>query len=353
MAGEVLSLSHSLGTLFGTGVVGDVSDGQLLERFTAGDDADEPAFDALVERHGPMVLRVCRRLLDDPNDAEDAFQATFLVLLRQARSIRHTGSLAAWLHGVAQRVAARARVESARRRRIERHAIKQAAERNDDPDRLDLEALIDVELARLPRKYREPIVLCYLEELTHEGAADRLGWPVGTVRGRLARARDLLRSRLIRRGITASAALAAVGLVEQLGSRRRPDPASRGHCPVGRSGRSRPCDRDGSLRTGRSMGHGRFPQSRFLPLDNGCGRAVPARDGRYGPGASDARRSAIAAAADPSRSPHAARTARRGPSRDAPAQGHLDQHADGRDPRSMACPRSQSNSRWSGRSIGI
>ena len=210
MTSQALSLSRSLGALFGTGVVGDLPDGQLLERFTTGQDADEPAFDALVERHGPMVLRVCRRLLDDPNDAEDAFQATFLVLLRRARSIRHSGSLAAWLHGVALRVASRARVESARRRRIERHAVRQATERNDEPDRRDLEALIDLELARLPKKYREPIVLCYLEELTHEGAADRLGWPVGTVRGRLARARDLLRSRLTRRGITASAALAAI-----------------------------------------------------------------------------------------------------------------------------------------------
>ena len=88
------------------GVVGDLPDGQLLERFTTGHrEAAELAFDALVERHGPMVLRVCRRLLDDPNDADDAFQATFLVLLRRARSIRERGSLAAWLHGVALRVA--------------------------------------------------------------------------------------------------------------------------------------------------------------------------------------------------------------------------------------------------------
>jgi RNA polymerase sigma factor (sigma-70 family) len=210
MASQAPSLSRSLGVLFDTGVVGDLADAQLLDRFTAADQADEPAFDALVERHGPMVLQVCRRMLDDPNDAEDAFQATFLVLLRQARSIRHRTSLAAWLHGVALRVASRARVELARRRRIERHAIRHAVVRNNDPDRLDLEALIDLELARLPSKYREPIVLCYLEELTHEGAADRLGWPVGTVRGRLARARDLLRSRLTRRGITATAALAAV-----------------------------------------------------------------------------------------------------------------------------------------------
>ena len=101
MTSQALSFSRSLGALFHTGVVGDLPDGQLLARFTTGHDADESAFGALVERHGPMVLRVCRRLLDDPNDAEDAFQATFLVLLRQARSIRHSGSLAAWLHGVA------------------------------------------------------------------------------------------------------------------------------------------------------------------------------------------------------------------------------------------------------------
>jgi hypothetical protein len=88
-----------MGALLDTGVVGHLPDGTLLERFTASNDVDEPAFDALVERHGPMVLQVCRRLLDDPNDADDAFQATFLVLLRQARSIRHRSSLAAWLQG--------------------------------------------------------------------------------------------------------------------------------------------------------------------------------------------------------------------------------------------------------------
>ena len=211
MADKAQCFSRSLGALFETGVVGDMPDRQLLERFTSGDAREALLFDTLVGRHGPMVFRVCCRLLDDINDAEDAFQATFLVLLRQAPSIRHKGSLAAWLHGVALRVASRARVESARRRRIERHAIREAVERNGEPDRLDLRALIDFELARLPEKYREPIVLCYLEELTHESAAARLGWPVGTVRGRLARARDLLRSRLTRRGITSSTALAIIG----------------------------------------------------------------------------------------------------------------------------------------------
>ena len=210
MAIQASTLSRSLVVLFDTGVVGDRSDGQLLARFIASDQADESAFGALVERHGPMVWRVCRRLFDDPNDAEDAFQATFLVLLRRARSIRQTTSLAAWLHGVALRVASRARVESARRRRIERHAVRGTSMCNADPDQIDLESLFDIELARLPEKYRHPIVLCYLEELTHEGAADRLGWPVGTVRGRLARARDLLRLRLTRRGITAPAAVAAI-----------------------------------------------------------------------------------------------------------------------------------------------
>jgi len=198
-----------LRTLWSVGVVGGLSDRQLLDRFTTEHgEAAELSFQSLVERHGPMVLRVCRRVLDDPNDAEDAFQATFLVLLRQAGRIRDRGSVASWLHGVAARVAGRAKVDAARRRQIERRGVRPAVELNVGAERLDLESLIQQELARLPEKDRAPIVLCYLEGLTHEGAADQLGWPVGTVRGRLARARDLLRARLTRRGVTASAALA-------------------------------------------------------------------------------------------------------------------------------------------------
>ncbi len=201
MASQTLSIPRSLSALFDIGVVGDLPDGQLLERFTTSHhEAAELAFHALVERHGPMVLRVCRRLLDDPNDAEDAFQATFLVLLQRAGAIHNRCSVAAWLHGVAMRVAARGRVESARRRRIERHGMRPETERNDDAERRDIEALIDVELARLPEKYRAPVVLCYFEGLTHERAADHLGWPVCTLRARLSRARKLLRSRLTRRG---------------------------------------------------------------------------------------------------------------------------------------------------------
>jgi RNA polymerase sigma factor (sigma-70 family) len=198
-------------TLWGVGVVGGLSDGQLLDRFIRGDaETAELSFQALIERHGPMVLRVCGRLLDDPNDAEDAFQATFLVLLREAGRIRERGSIAAWLHGVAARTAARANVEAARRRRIERKAVRSAATEHAGAERLDLESLIQHELARLPEKYRAPIVLCYLEGHTHEGAAEQLGWPVGTIRGRLARARDLLRARLTRRGVMASVGLAVI-----------------------------------------------------------------------------------------------------------------------------------------------
>jgi RNA polymerase sigma factor (sigma-70 family) len=213
-------LAGPLRTLWGVGAVGGLTDGQLLDRFAIGhDDGAELSFQALVERHGPMVLRVCQRVLTDPNDAEDAFQATFLVLLRQAGRIRERGSVAAWLHGVAARIAARAKVEAARRRRIERRGVRPAIEDYNIGAHLDFESLIQQELAGLPEKYRAPIVLCYLEGLTHDRAAEQLGWPVGTVRGRLARARELLRTRLARRGITDSAGLVAVeSLTESAGA---------------------------------------------------------------------------------------------------------------------------------------
>ena len=131
-----------------------------------------------------MVLAVCRRVLGDPHDAEDAFQATFLVLVRKAGSIRKRGSLADWLHGVAFRVSAHARADSARRRAVERRAGTGASIAYEtipaDRDVWD-------EVERLPRDLRAAVVLCYLEGLTHEQAAGRLGWPVGTVRSRLAR----------------------------------------------------------------------------------------------------------------------------------------------------------------------
>jgi RNA polymerase sigma factor (sigma-70 family) len=203
--------------LFGVGTCAGMTDGQLLERFLAErNSGGELAFEALVARHGPMVMRVCRNLLNDPHDVHDAFQAVFLVLARRAGAIRDRDSVGGWLYGVAVRVAARARVSAIRRnirdRRTTRAAQSIAAvvsNQNDAStiDRNEGAEIVHHELGRLPEKYRAPVVLCYLEGLTHDEAAARLCWPVGTVRSRLARARDTLRSRLARRGVTTPAAL--------------------------------------------------------------------------------------------------------------------------------------------------
>jgi RNA polymerase sigma factor (sigma-70 family) len=203
---------RELGTLFHVGRIGDRSDGELLERFLSrtGPAADA-AFTTLVERHGPLVLRICRRVLNDEHDAQDAFQATFLVLVRKAGSVRNRASVASWLHGVAHRVASRAKVEAARRRTHESRVPSTSSAPHDNSAEADI-AVLDEEIRRLPEKYRAPIVLCYFEGLTQERAAEHLGWPAGTVRGRLTRARDLLRSRLLRRGLVAPAAALAAGI---------------------------------------------------------------------------------------------------------------------------------------------
>jgi RNA polymerase sigma factor (sigma-70 family) len=171
------------------------SDRELLAQFTARQDSD--AFAALVQRHGPTVLGVCRRVLREEQDAEDAFQATFLVLVRRAASIRKPERLGNWLYGVASRTARKARTQAARRRRRESEVAPMA---NGDPlpNLLwqELRYLLDEELQRLPANYRAPLVLCYLEGLTNEEAARRLGWPVGSMSYRLARGRELLRERL-------------------------------------------------------------------------------------------------------------------------------------------------------------
>jgi RNA polymerase sigma-70 factor (ECF subfamily) len=187
------------------GTAAGASDGQLLERFLGRhDEAAEAAFGALVERHGPMVMAVCRRALRDHHDAQDAFQATFLVLARKAGSVRDRTSLADWLYGVARRVSDHARTAAARRREIERRAGQGAAFGYEPcPPEPDIRDEVD----RLPRDLREAVILCYLEGLTHEQAAARLGWPVGTVRSRLARARERLRIRLTRLGLAPDVAL--------------------------------------------------------------------------------------------------------------------------------------------------
>ncbi len=193
---------------------GDQTDAELLGRFAARH--DEAAFADLVHRHGGMVLGVCRRVLGDADDAEDAFQATFLVLARKADSIRRGASLPSWLHGVARRVALEARKRAARRRCRERGAA--TAEDVLDPQHAEgkeLRAVLDEELGRLPEKYRAPLVLHYLEGHTKEETARRLGWTEGTVSGRLARARDLLGSRLSRRGLVVSGGALAAALAAE------------------------------------------------------------------------------------------------------------------------------------------
>jgi RNA polymerase sigma factor (sigma-70 family) len=216
--GPSVAVLRDIQTLFDTGTVSGLSDRQLLERFVSGgDESAHAAFTVLVQRHGPMVLRVCHNVLGDATDAQDAFQATFLVLVRRSGSIRRLESLGSWLYGVACRVAARARVESARRRAAERRGalrVVQAADSSagEDPHPAEFGPVIQEEVERLPEKYRAVVALCYWQGLTHEQAAAQLGCPLGTVRSRLARARGKLHARLTRRGLAPLAAVVAATL---------------------------------------------------------------------------------------------------------------------------------------------
>jgi RNA polymerase sigma factor (sigma-70 family) len=189
------------------------TDGHLLYRFVH--EQDQTAFTALVQRHGPMVLGLCRRILQDNHDAEDVFQATFLVLVRKARSLKREGSLKNWLYTVAYHLALKTRKQTAIRRVQEKQVIDMPElTRESSGFWAELRPALDSELARLPSKYREPIMLCYLEGKTNEEAACELGWPVGTVKIRLMRAREVLRTRLTRRGLALSAALLAPNLAD-------------------------------------------------------------------------------------------------------------------------------------------
>jgi RNA polymerase sigma factor (sigma-70 family) len=190
-------------------------DRQLLEQFLSRH--DEAAFALLVRRHGPMVLGVCRRLLGDPNDADDAFQAVFLVLIRKAHALGNRDLLANWLYGVAYRTALKARARRARRHVRERSAADPPDTASATPSAAagDLREVLDEEVRRLPTNYRLPVVLCHLQGATLAEAAQQLGWPAGTVSGRLARARALLRTRLVRRGVVPATAAAEVVLTQQ------------------------------------------------------------------------------------------------------------------------------------------
>lgn len=208
-------LHHLRQTVLRQGGVG-LSDGQLLRSFLYR--GDEAAFEALVRRHGPMVRGVCRRILRNLHDADDAFQAAFLVLLRKASTLASREVLGDWLHGVAYRTALKARTAAARRRLKEMQALRREAI-VDEPERSEWLPLLDQEISRLPPKYRLPVVLCDLEGRTRKEAAQQLGWPEGTLSGRLSRARAMLAQRLIRRGVTLSAAALAAGLAGEASAR--------------------------------------------------------------------------------------------------------------------------------------
>jgi RNA polymerase sigma factor (sigma-70 family) len=187
-----------------------LSDSQLLQRFA--ERADQAAFAALVQRHGPLVLGVCRRILQHDQDTEDAFQGTFVVLARKAASISKHQALASWLYKVAYRIALRARADKARRHTHEQQTPPRPADPAlGDVVQRELQQILDEEVQRLPEKYRAPILLCYLQGRTNEEAATVLRCPTGTVKIRLLRGREMLRKRLLRRGL----ALSVVGLLGQ------------------------------------------------------------------------------------------------------------------------------------------
>jgi RNA polymerase sigma factor (sigma-70 family) len=213
------SVTRQIESLFDGGSVAGMTDRQLLERFIARrDPAGEAAFAALVTRHGPMVLDVCRSIMGDLHHAEDAFQAVFLVLARRAGSIRDPDLLGNWLYGVALRTARCAKHQIDRQRKNEEEGAKRRPAsglitmvEQQALAREDMEALHD-EIARLPGLFRLPVVLCYFEGLTLDEAARKLRWPAGTLRSRLARARDKLRIGLTRRGVVLPAAVLATAL---------------------------------------------------------------------------------------------------------------------------------------------
>jgi len=201
---------------------GGLTDGQLLECYLLR--RDEAAFEALVRRHGPMVLGVCRRVVGNVHDAEDAFQATFLVLVRKAATIGKRGAVGNWLFGVAYRAALKARAVAVRRKAREKQ-VEEMPEPWTGPDEAwhDLRPLLDAELARLPDKYRAAILLCDLEGRSRRESARQLGLPEGTLSSRLAVGRKMLASRLARRGLALSGA--AVGMVLAQGVARAAVPA--------------------------------------------------------------------------------------------------------------------------------
>ncbi len=198
------------------------TDGELLRDFLR--KKTEAEFAAIVRRHGPMIAGVCRRILGNAADADDAFQATFLVLATKASSLAHRTTLGDWLHGVARRTALHARRSAARRREMEKRSVRPSG--SADEAVADMLPILDEELARLPEKYRLPIVLCDLEGQSRTTAARQLGWPPGTVAGRLARGRQLLANRLTKRGVAFSASVVTTALASNAASASVPAASS-------------------------------------------------------------------------------------------------------------------------------
>jgi RNA polymerase sigma factor (sigma-70 family) len=213
VTGEVDSFVRQLVRGMAAGGLAGQTDRQLVERLSA--TPDEAAFEALVRRHGPMVYRVCWRVLQQAEDAEDAFQATFLLLAQKLGTLRNLGSLAGWLHGVANRVALDARKRALRRRQHESRACALTTPA-DGADWCEVRAVLDAELAALPESQRLPLILCYLEGQTQDEAARQLGWSKSTLLRRLEAARAALGRRLTRRGFAWSVAGSAVLLSDAL-----------------------------------------------------------------------------------------------------------------------------------------
>jgi RNA polymerase sigma factor (sigma-70 family) len=215
--GAARAVVRHLRTLYQFGVVGSLSDEELLDRYLARrDQTAEEAFAELVRRHGPMVLGACRRILDDAHAAEDAFQATFLVLARKAATVVRREKVAGWLYIVAVRTAREARIRTVRRRAREEHVSRSITVEPPDevfPD--ELRAILDQELAHLPARHRDPLVLCELEGLSRPEAAQRLGIPEGTLSSRLARGKDRLRVRLVSRGVSLTTAAISAILIRE------------------------------------------------------------------------------------------------------------------------------------------
>jgi RNA polymerase sigma factor (sigma-70 family) len=208
------SVTDSVRILLAAQIPAHVTDRDLLLRFIT--QRDQTAFAALVHRHSPMVLGVCRRVLHNAHDAEDACQATFLILVHKAAGIRNQDSLAAWLHRVAHRLAVDLRAQRARRacQPLPAEETPAPPDNSTEPLWREVHAALDEELQHLPDHYRVPLLLCYLAGKTRDEAAQQLGWSLDVLRGRLERGREALRRRLVRRGLTLSAALLAEGLTQ-------------------------------------------------------------------------------------------------------------------------------------------